>query len=125
MEFFIETKIKDFSSENKIIINNILKTLNADDILKWCKETYNVSLSEWYINKCFKPPKEHNYPEGFFIQLQPHIRNIKFNLNKKPKTLKEESYQYITKLENKFYPETLVNDFCNYFKVNLSEKYSQ
>lgn len=123
MEYFIKTNIKEFSDTNNQILIDKLKTLNENDIFYFCQLTYNVYLSKWYIReKCFKTPLKEKNAHGFFVQLQAHIRNKKFNLSKETNFFYEELELFLKKSKNQFYPKTLINDFCNYFGVILSEK---
>ena len=99
--------------ELKAKVAELIKTIKIEDVATFAQTTYNVTINTRYIKGIKTQAIKAENGLMFFCALQKHIRNAKF-----PDTTSEVTNIDIERILNPKYPETLVEDFCNYFNIN-------
>lgn len=103
------------------IFNKILQNLKPEDIIKFCNITYNLQPSVRYIKTLYTKYINNKQIQHFFTALKHHLRNKYYDIdyNKFYNDIEinpELALRIIQKHNNFNYPETIYDDFLNYFQ---------
>lgn len=99
----------------------ILQNLTAEDIIKFCNNTYNLQPSPRYIKTLFTKYKNNGQTQHLFSAIKHHLRNLYYNIdyNKFYSDIEIDpntAMKIIQKHNDFNYPETIYDDFLNYFQ---------
>lgn len=98
----------------------LLKQHKPEEIIKFCKETYNLDTTQRYI-KCLYTKFVINSEDtqSFFLNLRTHLRNLKYPVNYNSLYPEDLTLQDVENYKNKMkdynFPNTLCEDILNYF----------